>query len=300
MKKKEIKLSVVFISTLIFLSIYGIKSSFSQENNTIHENLISFEHIANNVADPVKTANWYKDNLGMKIMRQGGEPSFTTFVADPGENMMFEFYHNPDVPLLDAGKFNHLSIHIAFCVDNIYETKEKLLKNGATIAGDISVSSSGDSVLTLRDPWGLPIQFVKRGKPFLKPMGFRFEHIAFNRNDSRAVADWYVNNLGMVVQHESGEPDYGRFVADAGKNLMFELYQKKEVPVIDFDKIDVLSIHIAFTAKDLNKVKVKLVGARAKVAKDIYKSSAGDSILILRDPWGLPLQFIQRAVPIIR
>jgi hypothetical protein len=33
---------------------------------------------------------------------------------------------------------------------------------------DIRVSSSGDQILMLRDPWGVPIQFIKRAEPMLK------------------------------------------------------------------------------------------------------------------------------------
>jgi uncharacterized glyoxalase superfamily protein PhnB len=44
---------------------------------------------------------------------------------------------------------------------------DKLVKAGATVAKPLSGSDTGDSVVTLRDPWGLPIQLVKRAKPLL-------------------------------------------------------------------------------------------------------------------------------------
>jgi hypothetical protein len=43
-----------------------------------------------------------------------------------------------------------------------------LIKAGAKLAEDIKRTAVGDQILMLRDPWGQPIQFVKRAKPMLK------------------------------------------------------------------------------------------------------------------------------------
>jgi hypothetical protein len=42
-----------------------------------------------------------------------------------------------------------------------------LIAADATIAGDVSITPAGDEIAMLRDPWGVPIQFVKRAKPML-------------------------------------------------------------------------------------------------------------------------------------
>ena len=59
-------------------------------------------------------------------------------------------------------------IHLAFLVNNVEVMKKKLIAAGATAAADITTTSGGDTVLTLRDPWGQPIQFVKRSQKMLK------------------------------------------------------------------------------------------------------------------------------------
>ncbi|MGD0589347.1 MAG: VOC family protein [Bacteroidota bacterium] len=154
--------------------------------------------------------------------------------------------------------------------------------------------------MTLRDPWGLPIQFVERVKPMLEFTGLYPEHFAMNVVDSRKEAKWYADNLGFIVVREGSAPGYGMFIADAGKNMMFELYQNKNFPVLQFDSIAYQTFHIAFVVHDIQTVKHALVAAGAKVAEDIKKTPGGDDVLMLRDPWGLPIQFVKRINPMMK
>jgi uncharacterized glyoxalase superfamily protein PhnB len=62
---------------------------------------------------------------------------------------------------------NPLSLHIAFMVDDVKAITSKLIGAGATIAVDINTTPAGDELIILRDPWGVPIQFLKRAKPML-------------------------------------------------------------------------------------------------------------------------------------
>ena len=293
-KKMNLIFKRLAITLLIAATVFS--SIQAQQKRSGNEKPLRFEHLATNVPEPVKTADWYKDNLGMKIMRPGTPPTFTTFIADPGENMMFEFYHNEDAAAFNPAQYNNLSLHIAFLVSDINKIKASLIEAGATVADDLRKTDSGDQVLTLRDPWGLPIQFVERVKPMLNLDGteVRFEHIAVNVKDAREVAKWYQDNMGMVLMQESGAPNYGRFIANAGKNMMLELYQNDKAPFINFYDIDFLSLHLASMSSDMEATKNKLVKAGATVVQDINKSPAGDLILVLRDPWGFPLQFVQR------
>ena len=81
---------------------------------------------------------------------------------------MLELYQKKDFPVINFHGISHMSIHLAFLVDNVEFMKEKLVAAGATIAADISTTPRGDSVVTLRDPWGQPVQFVKRVEKMLK------------------------------------------------------------------------------------------------------------------------------------
>lgn len=128
---------------------------------------IRLEHVALNVADPIRMAEWYCKNLGMKVVRQGPPPANGRFISDAGGNMMLELYHNPPDTVPDYASMNPLLLHIAFMVDDVEGTYRRLRAAGATVAEDVYKTDSGDEIAMLRDPWGVPIQFLKRTKPML-------------------------------------------------------------------------------------------------------------------------------------
>lgn len=128
---------------------------------------IRFEHVALNVAEPVKMAQWYVDNLDMKIMREGPPPVNMRFIADHAGNMMLELYHNPPDAVPDYAAQDPLLLHVAFMADDVDATRARLIAAGATPVGDVTVTPAGDRLAMLRDPWGLAIQFVDRADPML-------------------------------------------------------------------------------------------------------------------------------------
>ena len=130
---------------------------------------VRLEHVALNVPEPEAMAKWYAENLGMKIMREGPAPVSMRFIADAGENMMLELYHNPADEVPDYRSMGVRTLHIAFLVDDVAQIRGGLLDAGATMAEDVEVTDAGDEILILRDPWGIPIQFIKRAEPMLKP-----------------------------------------------------------------------------------------------------------------------------------
>jgi glyoxylase I family protein len=295
---------LIFISVSILAQGNCCKSkdakSFCAKDTSTSNLLTRPEHIAFNVEDPVAQAKWYVDNMGFKIMYKGNPPGNTRFVADGGENMLIELYNNKEYPVIDFTKLNHLTIHFAFMIDSMELAKEKLLKAGATLVEDITKTPSGDLVLMLRNPWGLPIQFVQRTKPMLKYSKFRPEHLATNIPDPVAKAKWLEENLGMKIIKQGGPPAYSTFIADENNNMMMELYYNESVPLMDFKNTSYMSLHFAFMVNDMEAVKSKLVSAGAAVLEDFKKSANGTQVLMLCDPFGQPLQFVKRVEPLLK
>jgi glyoxylase I family protein len=139
----------------------------SQFDTVQNANRIRLEHVALNVENPAGMAKWWCENLGMKIVRKGPPPVNMYFISDSGANMMLEIYHNPPDAVPDYRSMNPLMLHIAFMVDDVKETCRKLVAAGATVATEPAVTDSGDELAMLRDPWGIPIQIVKRANPML-------------------------------------------------------------------------------------------------------------------------------------
>jgi glyoxylase I family protein len=128
---------------------------------------IRFEHIALNVSKPIEMAKWYAENLGMRIIQEGPAPINARFIADRGGHLLFELYTNPPDSVPDYASMNPLLLHLAFMVENVDAVCTHLIGAGATLVGETTVTPSGDRIATLRDPWGLSLQFVTRAVPML-------------------------------------------------------------------------------------------------------------------------------------
>jgi catechol 2,3-dioxygenase-like lactoylglutathione lyase family enzyme len=131
----------------------------------------AIEHVAFVVADPEAVADWYCRNLGMKQVRRGGGGDI--FISDASGHVILQL---EDVRLLGSGSKGGEAVyagqdpqvlHLAFCVDDVAGVRQQLLDAGATPDADIVVTDEGDEMTTLRDPWGLPFQILKRKDPML-------------------------------------------------------------------------------------------------------------------------------------
>ena len=142
-------------------------SESREHRSTQNAGRIRLEHVAINVENPVGMAKWYCDNLGMKIVRKGPAPVNMHFISDAEANMMLEVYHNPPDAVPDYASMDPLMLHIAFMVDDVEGICRKLVAAGATVASEVTITDSGDELAMLRDPWGVPIQILKRAKPML-------------------------------------------------------------------------------------------------------------------------------------
>ncbi len=126
---------------------------------------MNVEHIAFVVGDPNKVADWYCENLGMRIVRQGGGPNFMTFLADSSGETMFEIYARPELELPDYASMDVFALHFAFYADDPQGTRDSLVAAGASVVQEPSETEAGDTLVMLRDPWGVPLQLVKRKEP---------------------------------------------------------------------------------------------------------------------------------------
>ena len=119
----------------------------------------------------------------------------------------------------------------------------------------------------------------------------RFEQIAFNVSDMEAMADWYCTHMAMLkARHDPGRK---LFLADQTKVVVFELYSNPAKPMIDLAATTSAAMHIAFVVDDMNAALKTLVAAGATVETPPADAS-GDTLTMLRDPFGLALQLVER------
>ncbi len=122
----------------------------------------AFEHLAVNVPDKGAFVDWYVANIGLKVVRD--VPGKMVFLADTHGVVMMEVYSNPNAQQLDFARTDPLAVHVAFEVENPAADAETLVAAGASIH-DPYKTAGEDSMVMLRDPFGLGLQLVKRGRP---------------------------------------------------------------------------------------------------------------------------------------
>jgi catechol 2,3-dioxygenase-like lactoylglutathione lyase family enzyme len=122
----------------------------------------------------------------------------------------------------------------------------------------------------------------------------RIEHIGIQIEDPAAMGDWYVKHLGFVIKRSADAPVPVRFIADLGGQMMLEIYRNPKARMPDYRSLDPLLFHIAFTCDEVDKTIDRLVTAGAILYSDSEITPGGDTIAFLRDPWGLPIQLVNR------
>lgn len=127
---------------------------------------MKIEHVAINVPDPAGFAQWLVANLGMRIVVSSSSAPYMHFVADEAGSM-FELYHNTAAPVPNYEEVDPFNLHFAFSSSDIDVDCARLVAAGATQLAAISTNASGDRLVFLRAPGGVPVQLVQRKQPLL-------------------------------------------------------------------------------------------------------------------------------------
>jgi len=125
---------------------------------------MKLEHVALNVPEPAKMAEWWCENFSMEIVSSGPPPTDCRFIRDCSGTMCLELYHNP-VETPDYAAKVPLELHIAFECDNPEAQAERLVAAGAKI--EVIERPDGMTLVMMRDPWGICFQLCKRPEPIL-------------------------------------------------------------------------------------------------------------------------------------
>ncbi len=123
-----------------------------------------------------------------------------------------------------------------------------------------------------------------------------FEHVALNVPDARAAAAWYVAHLGLEVLRARAEPPFTQFLADETGRVFLELYTNPADAVPDYGAQHPLRLHVAFAVEDAASERLRLEAAGATLAKEEPQAD-GSLLIMMRDPWGVPVQLCQRRQP---
>ena len=123
-----------------------------------------------------------------------------------------------------------------------------------------------------------------------------FEHIALNVKNVEDIKDWYVANVGLKVVSEQSQAPFMTFLEDSTGRVILELYHRPEEEITNFKTKHPLSFHMAFVSQNAEKDKTRLLDKGASYVEEITKED-GSHLVMLRDPWGMPLQLCHRTKP---
>ncbi len=79
---------------------------------------------------------------------------------------------------------------------------------------------------------------------------------------------------------------------------MLEVY-RQAAPVPDYATQDPMVLHVAFVTAEIRAARDRLLAAGATIARDIQTTPDGDEMAFLRDPWGIVIQLVRRARPLL-
>jgi lactoylglutathione lyase len=123
---------------------------------------MKYLHTMVRVADIEQSLRFYRDALGLVELSRRDYPKgrYTlVFLAAPGdETAQVELTHNWDPETYGGGRnFGHL----AYAVENVYATCERLLKHGVTI----NRPPRDGHMAFVRSPDGISVELLQRGAP---------------------------------------------------------------------------------------------------------------------------------------
>ncbi|MEX0882224.1 MAG: VOC family protein [Cyclobacteriaceae bacterium] len=127
----------------------------------------------------------------------------------------------------------------------------------------------------------------------------KIEHIALNVNDPLSISTWYEKHLGLRVIKKMKASPFMTFLADDSGKIMVELYNNPKSTVLDFSNLNPLVLHLAFVTEDPGADQSRLLEAGAKLISDDTLED-GTRLIMMRDPWGLAIQFCKRASPMLK
>lgn len=125
----------------------------------------------------------------------------------------------------------------------------------------------------------------------------RIEHFAFQVPDPEAFAAWYGAHLGMKTVRATGAPTFTHFIESSDGAVLLEIYRNANAPIPDYPKQDPLVVHLAFASDDPAADMDRLIQAGATRQAGPTTTAAGDVLIMMRDPWGFPIQMCKRAKP---
>ncbi len=137
------------------------------------------------------------------------------------------------------------------------------------------------------------------GCSMVERKGYVMEHTAIDVADPVAVADWWVKNLGFEITMQKDDATHTTFIVDKTGRIAVELYRAPNgTTPPDYHAMRPLQLHFAFLSEDVEGDIARLTAAGAKLI--VHEKKPGFDGAMLKDPYGLSIQFVKRAKAVLK
>jgi glyoxylase I family protein len=124
----------------------------------------------------------------------------------------------------------------------------------------------------------------------------RFEHFALNVPQPAAQAQWYVQHLGFAIARRREDAPFTHFLADESGRTILELYCNPNATIPNYAAAHPATFHVALVAANAKAESARLQQGGATLFAEEPQPD-GSLLIMLRDPWHVPLQLCQRTTP---
>lgn len=133
------------------------------------DNIIKALHVGISVMDMEKSLVWYRDVLGFTVVKDGYAPPLGAricFIRGCGGFEIELFQYDAPKPIPDERRVPNTDLqtvgtkHLAVETDDMAALKARFLAYGVDIAHEVTMD--GESVMFVRDPDGVLIEFIQK------------------------------------------------------------------------------------------------------------------------------------------
>ena len=123
----------------------------------------------------------------------------------------------------------------------------------------------------------------------------KIEHIGFGVSNPIQMGNWYKEHLGFRVLKTAGDDADGVvFLIDSKDKTILEIGRLPDEPIMDFDSIKPIQLHIAIECENPKEEAERLLAAGAKFVGECPRNSYPGERVFIRDPWGMGIQLVSR------
>ena len=126
----------------------------------------------------------------------------------------------------------------------------------------------------------------------------QFEHFALNVPEPVKMTAWYKKHFEIQILLGMDAPPFTHFWGDSEGRVFCEVYHNPKAKVLEYQEQHPLEFHFAFAVNDPEALKKQLTLDGATFFEEVNLDD-GSKLVMMRDPWGIPLQLCKRGTPFL-